>query len=89
MSWICNGVEFKEGDRVRVVSQEVDDAEDGMGTGCQWENAWIHDDLSGDKGMDAYLGLEFTIEEITVHGATFESTSISYGFPLTALEKVG
>lgn len=87
-AWICNGVEFKEGDRVRVMRQEEDYAENGMGNGRAWCNNWVGENDEGEKGMDAYLGLEFEIAEITSCGAIFVSPEIGYAFPLTSLERI-
>lgn len=89
MVWICNGVEFKVGDKVRVVRQVESFDPNGMGNGVEWENTWCSAD--GDwKAMDGYLGLEFTIAEIESYGVTFETDldGLSYALPLAALEKV-
>jgi len=93
--WVYNGVEFKVGDTVRVMRQEEDDAPNGMGDGIPWENSWIggtvEQSLKGEykTDMDAFLGLEFVIEDIDFYGVTFEDSSgYAYAFPLSSLDKV-
>ena len=89
--WISNGVEYREGDVVRVMRIEKADAENGMGDGVMWPNSWIGaEEVSEDTlSMDAYLGMECVIEHIDEDGVFFEGgKGVSYGFPLSSLEKV-
>lgn len=89
--WVCNGQEFKVGDKVRVMRQVESFDPDGMGEGIRWANEWIPAEDLDWKAMDGYLGLEFVIESIDSHGAvfeTFEADGPSYAFPLKALDKV-
>jgi hypothetical protein len=90
MAWVCNGVEFKVGDTVRVVREEQTGAPNGMGEGVKWENCWSGFDGNTELGMDKWLGRKGTIEDISVEGVTFEmpDDELSYSFPLTSLEKV-
>jgi hypothetical protein len=78
--WLVNGVEFKAGDRVRVMRQIETNDENGMGDGVEWENNWVDE-------MDKYLGLEFEILDISPEGADISKTCF-YLFPLAALDKV-
>jgi hypothetical protein len=90
--WVYNGVEFREGDIVKVVRIEEDEAPNGMGEGVAWNNAWINtryeDNGTIDFNMDGYFGMEFTIEDISVEGVYFENDPAGYAFPLSSLEKV-
>lgn len=80
--WISNGVEFKEGDVVRVVRFVEDDDPDGMGEGIRWDNGWVEE-------MDKFLGLPMIIEGIDEEGVYFEGgKGASFGFPLKSLEKI-
>ena len=79
---VCNGVEFRPGDKVRVMRQVEESDPNGMGEGVPWDNCWVAD-------MDNYLGLEFTIMDIDTFGVMFYSdTHVGYAFPLAALDKV-
>lgn len=84
--WICDGVEFKVGDKVKVVRSSTTGAVNGMGEGILWENTW-------DSVMDDAFGMTGIISEITTLGIYFETIiEDSYlkglGYPLTSLEKV-
>lgn len=94
--WVCNGVEFKVGDKVRVMRRVKDNDPDGMGEGIPWQNNWIAAE-TGWAGMDGFLGLTFEIEDITAEGATFVVAEkyrkfvehdAQYAFPLSCLDKV-
>lgn len=86
--WVYNGVEFREGDRVKIVRDAEDYDPNGMGAGVTWKNGWIHtqkDDGLVYPHMDGYIGLEFEIEFITEHGAFFTAEDNSFGFPLSCM----
>lgn len=78
--WVCNGIEFTVGDKVRVL-REYDSAEkgDGMGTGCVFSNSWA-------PGMDKEIGKEFTIRSIDSTGVSFKEAG--YGWPLCVLKNL-
>lgn len=79
-TFVCNNVEFKVGDKVRVMREVETGDSNGMGEGQSWENSW-------EEGMTLCLGLEFEIENIYRDiGAEFKGGS--YIFPLAALMKV-
>jgi hypothetical protein len=93
--WVVNGVEFGEGDKVKVARIEEDFAENGMGEGKKWNNTWAHAVGSTWLGMDGYLGLEFVIASLDDVGVYFElpegfadADYGSFAFPLTALDLV-
>lgn len=93
--WIYNGVEFNVGDKVRVMRQEETDAPNGMGEGVQWLNSWVGPEAGAffsaeERGMDAYLGMEFEIEHISAEGVSFvgHCHNESYLFPLSSLDKI-
>lgn len=81
--WMYNGVEFKVGDRVKVVSDAESLDPNGMGVGVKWENTW-----AGSCGeylhMDGYIGLEFEIADISELGVFF-SDDFTFGFPLSCM----
>lgn len=77
--WICNGVEFKVGDKVKIVRKVASHCGNGMGEGVEWENIW-------EMSMDNYIGEIATIDYIGYAGVSFEEGG--YGWPLSALEKV-
>lgn len=89
--WVYNGVEFKPGDRVKVVRFEADGAEDAMGDGIQWDNSW-------NDGMDQAIGKEFEISSIDDMGVLFTDwvemgydavrEYAIYAYPLSVLEKL-
>lgn len=89
--WIYNGVEFNVGDRVKVVDIAENFEENGMGFGVYWNNVWAHSYMDVDQnlhmGMDGYIGMEFTIEDISEEGVFFEGyqDGVSYGFPLSCM----
>lgn len=87
--WVYNGVEFKSGDKVKVVRFEETDAPNGMGEGKVWNNSWEPD-------MDKAISLEFEINHIDTSGAYFvvaaeydyNFSPIHYTYPLSVLEKI-
>ena len=84
--WIYNGVEFKVGDRVKVVSDAVTNDPNGMGAGVEWNNCWVHatnEDGYLQMGMDGFISMEFEIHDIDEHGVYFSEES--YGFPLSCM----
>lgn len=88
--WIYNGVEFKVGDRVKVVSDAPTADPNGMGVGIEWENSWVHAEYlfgAAYPHMDGYIGLEFVIEDIDETGVIFEDGDgcVSYAFPLSCM----
>lgn len=88
--WIYNGVEFRIGDRVKVVSDAASYDQNGMGPGVKWLNGWENAfNYEGrlHMGMDGYIGMEFEIEDISQEGVYFVgySSENSYGFPLSSL----
>lgn len=92
--WQYNGVEFKRGDKVRIVRLEAEFAPNGMGEGVRWENTWPNSFDDGDiivRGMDAFIGCEYEINDIDETGVYFvedEDHNNSYGYPLSALENI-
>ena len=84
--WIYNGVEFKSGDRVKIVRFEESFAPNAMGENIVWDNTWI------EPCMDELIGSEGTIAWIENAGVWFfdivGETTIDYMFPLSVLEKV-
>jgi hypothetical protein len=84
-------VEFREGDRVKVVRFEENLAPNGMGEGIEWDNTWVNaryeDNGTINLNMDGYFGIEFVINHIDQSGVEFEN-DLGYAFPLSSLEKV-
>lgn len=88
--WIYNGVEFKVGDKVLIFTTEVTGAENAMGEGVDWDNAWIED-------MDYAVGGVHEIESINEYGVEFVqfvnepslTPHMGYLYPLSVLAKVG
>jgi hypothetical protein len=91
--WVCNGVTFAPGDRVKITGFEEDFAPDGMGDGVTWDNQWpdIWKDGNLVGGMSMFIGYEYEINDIDETGVYFvtdESHTNMYGYPLTVLEKI-
>lgn len=92
--WVHNGVEFRPGDKVKIVRMEEDDAPNGMGEGRQWVNNWAdYTDIRGTvvDGMSSYIGCEYVINDIDETGVYFVVDDLhtnEFGYPLSALEKV-
>jgi hypothetical protein len=95
--WVCNGVSFAPGDKVKIVRMEQSPAPNGMGDGVAWQNSWSegykNDNLGINvRGLSEYIGFTYEINNIDETGAYFvedEDHNNPYGYPLTALEKIG
>ena len=70
---------FKVGDKVKVVRKVDGYDPNGMGKGKTWKNSW-------QTNMQEVIGREFVVEDIRESGVYF--VGYSFGFPITALEKV-
>lgn len=77
--WIYDGVEFKDGDVVKVVCATESYAPSGMGEDIQWDNAWV-------GGMGESVGKTFTIEQINNRGVRFKKSP--YRYPLASIKKL-
>lgn len=74
-----DGVEFKVGDKVKVLSVGVSDDPNGMGPGVRYMNSWV-------RSMDDSVGKIFIIASITSNGVHFEQDYL--GYPLNVLENL-
>lgn len=92
-AWVCNGVSFQSGDKVKIVRIEETGASGGMGKGIQWENDWSDymSEMPTVYDMGYYMGHSYEINHIDETGAYFvddEDHKNPFGYPLTALEKM-
>lgn len=76
--WTYNGVEFKVGDKVKIVRQVESLAIGGMGDGKAWKNSWA-------SSMSDSIGNVAEITSISILGAKLSTAC--FGWPLAALEK--
>lgn len=82
--WICKGVEFKVGDKVKVVRSCKRHDRDGMGDGVEWLNSWVDE-------MNTIIGKEVIIKSIEREGVRFisvEGVDIECSYPLKSLDKI-
>lgn len=75
--WTFNGVEFKVGDKVKIV-RKVEGKYGGMGHGKDWHNSWV-------STMTRSIGKTDEITDITDNGVSLKGEG--FGWPLAALEK--
>jgi hypothetical protein len=78
--WIYNGVEFKVGDRVKVVRKVASFAHHGMGNDLEWDNSWVEPEMCSE------LGVTGKVTPISRRGVCVNE--LGFGYPLAALEKV-
>lgn len=75
--WTFNGVEFKVGDKVKIV-RKVQTKVNGMGFGKDWRNGWV-------SSMTYSIGNIAEITKINDTGVRLKGEG--FGWPLAALEK--
>lgn len=83
--WISGGVEFNEGDLVKIMCNVADCHPNGMGLGKPWNNTWA-------DNMNDAIGRLFTIAYITEEGVHFagenDDPASWYAYPLRCMENM-
>jgi hypothetical protein len=75
--WVYNGVEFKVGDKVKIIQKVEAHAKDGMGQDKEWMNCW-------NPEMTPLIQKKDKITSITDQGVGFEE--LGFFWPLSSLE---